>query len=96
MNALLPSDVWIAEASEVPDGFHARYSATARRYAYYVGTDEESASPFRRPYEWSVGPLGDRPALDALARALLGEHRFYGFAVRGTAPSLTSCTTCGP
>ena len=86
MNALLPSDVWIAEAADAPDGFHARYSATARRYTYYVGTDEASASPFRRPYEWGVGSLADRGALDDAARALIGEHRFYGFAVRGTAP----------
>jgi tRNA pseudouridine38-40 synthase len=86
MNALLPADVWVAGAEDVPDGFHARYSATARRYTYYVGTDEASASPFRRPYEWGVGALEEPGALDECARALLGEHRFYGFAVRGTAP----------
>lgn len=87
MNALLPHDIWIADAADAPDAFHARYSASARRYTYYVGTDEASASPFRRPYEWSVGALVDRAALDDMARALLGEHRFYGFAVRGTAPA---------
>lgn len=86
MNALVPPDIWIAEAADAPPGFHARYSATARRYTYYVGTDSASASPFRRPYEWSArGPL-DRAALDEAARAVLGEHRFHGFAVRGTAP----------
>lgn len=87
MNALLPHDVWIADAAVAPDGFHARYSAIARRYIYLVGTDEASASPFRRPYEWSVLRALDRGALDESARAVLGEHRFYGFAVRGTAPA---------
>lgn len=87
MNALLPADVWIADAADAPADFHARYSAVARRYTYYVGTDEASASPFRRPYEWGVRDPLDRAALDAAASALLGEHRFFGFAVRGTAPA---------
>lgn len=87
MNALLPADVWVADAADAPPGFHARYSAVARRYAYCVGTDEASASPFRRPYEWGVRAPLERRLLDAAAGALLGEHRFYGFAVRGTAPA---------
>lgn len=86
LNSLVPPDIWVAEASDAPPGFHARFSATARRYTYYVGTDEASASPFRRPYEWGLRDALDRDALQAGADALLGEHRFYGFAVRGTAP----------
>lgn len=87
LNSLVPHDIWVAEAADAAPGFHARYSATARRYTYYVGTDEASASPFRRPYEWGVRDPLDRNALDAASGALLGEHRFYGFAVRGTAPA---------
>lgn len=87
LNSLIPHDIWVAAAADAPPGFHARYSATARRYTYYVGTDEASASPFRRPYEWGVRDPLDRGALDAASAVLLGEHRFYGFAVRGTAPA---------
>lgn len=86
LNSLVPPDIWVADAADAPPGFHARFTATARRYTYYVGTDDASASPFRRPYEWAVRDPLDRAALDASAGALLGEHRFYGFAVRGTAP----------
>lgn len=97
VNALLPADVWVASADDAPPGFHARYSAVARRYTYYVGTDEASASPFRRPYEWRARGALDRGALGAAAGALLGEHRFYGFAVRGTAPAGDEhrCTVMG-
>ncbi|MEO8945126.1 MAG: tRNA pseudouridine(38-40) synthase TruA [Gemmatimonadaceae bacterium] len=88
LNSLLPPDVWIAQAHNVTDQFHARYSAISRRYTYQLGTDDESASPFRRRYEWRAPwRLHDEAALASAAGALLGEHQFYGFAVRGTAPS---------
>jgi tRNA pseudouridine38-40 synthase len=87
LNAVLPDDVWVAASHPMRDDFHARYSASARRYSYYVGTDDAAASPFRRRTEWGMGGPLDRGALDAAAARLLGEHRFFGFAVRGTAPS---------
>jgi tRNA pseudouridine38-40 synthase len=88
LNSLLPPDVWIAQAHNVTDQFHARFSAISRRYTYQLGTDQESASPFRRRYEWRVPwRLVNEAALATVASQLLGEHRFYGFAVRGTAPA---------
>lgn len=86
LNAVLPEDIWVAAAYDMRPEFHARYSATARRYTYYVGTDECSRSPFRRRWEWSIRHPLDRAALDAAAAALVGEHVFRAFAVRGTAP----------
>ena len=86
LNALLPDDLWVADAHAMRDDFHARYSATARAYSYYVGTDEEAASPFRRRTEWVVRRPLDCDALAAGAESILGEHGFRAFAVRGTAP----------
>ena len=86
LNALLPDDVWVAAAYEMRPEFHARYSATSRRYAYHVGTDEDVHSPFRRRTEWGYRRPLDRRALDDAARTLVGEHSFIAFAVRGTAP----------
>lgn len=99
MNAVLPPDIWIASAHEMHERFHARYDATSRRYTYYLGTDEASRSPFRRRYEWALGRPVDAGLLHASAAALLGEHAFWAFAVRGTAPEddahrctvMTSC-----
>lgn len=87
LNAVLPPDVWVAGVHAMRDDFHARYSATARRYSYHVGTDEDSASPFRRRTEWSVTRPVDPAALDAAAATVRGEHCFRAFAVRGTAPA---------
>jgi tRNA pseudouridine38-40 synthase len=87
MNAVLPSDVWVAKASEMRPEFHARYSAASRRYNYLIGTDDEANSPFRRRFELAYsGPL-DRAALDAAASRVTGDHCFRAFAVQGTAPA---------
>jgi len=86
LNAVLPEDAWVAAAYEMLPTFHARYSATARRYSYYIGTDECARSPFRRRWEWPVEGALDAEALDRCATTLLGEHIFRAFAVRGTAP----------
>jgi tRNA pseudouridine38-40 synthase len=86
LNAVLPDDVWVAAVHAMREDFHARFSATARRYSYYVGTDEGAESPFRRRTEWSVARPFDRAVLDDAARTLTGEHVFRAFAVRGTAP----------
>ena len=86
MNALLPDDVWVAAACEMHPRFHARFSATARRYGYHVGTDEGARSPFRRHREWAYSRPIRRDALDAAAAVVVGRHCFRAFAVRGTAP----------
>jgi tRNA pseudouridine38-40 synthase len=87
VNALLPDDVWVAAAFAMVPTFHARYDATARRYAYHVGLDDAARSPFRRPREWAYRHPVDRALLDAAALHLLGEHAFRAFAVKGTAPA---------
>ena len=87
LNALLPDDLWVADAHAMRDDFHARYSATARAYSYYVGTDDEAASPFRRRAEWVVQRPLDGAALALAAAGLVGDHCFRGFAVQGTAPA---------
>ena len=86
LNAVLPSDVWVASAAEMKHEFHARYSALSRRYSYYVGTDDGAHSPFRGRYELAFGQPLDRGALDAAAARVEGEHCFRAFAVHGTAP----------
>jgi tRNA pseudouridine38-40 synthase len=86
LNAVLPSDVWVASATEMKHEFHARYSALSRRYSYYVGTDDGAHSPFRGRYELAFGQPLDRGALDAAAARVEGEHCFQAFAVLGTAP----------
>jgi tRNA pseudouridine38-40 synthase len=83
LNALLPRDCWVERVQAMQPGFHARKSASSRRYRYDVGTDAASASPFRRPFEWSLARPLDLAALRAAATLLHGEHDFRAFAAKG-------------
>jgi tRNA pseudouridine38-40 synthase len=87
LNEQVPPDLWVAAAHEVDPRFHARFSATARRYSYAVGLDEGAASPFRRRWELPWSRALDREVLEWCAARLVGTHTFRGFAVRGTAPA---------
>jgi tRNA pseudouridine38-40 synthase len=92
LNGLLPRDCWVEAVHEMMPGFHARKSATERRYRYEVGTDEAAASPFRRPYEWALGRPLDPGALERAAAAVLGPHEFSAFAARSGPKPHYRCT----
>jgi len=82
LNALLPRDCWVERVSWVTPGFHARKSATGRRYRYDIGTDPAANSPFRRPYEWALGRPLDLQLLRESAMPIWGTHEFRAFAVQ--------------
>ncbi|MEO7822337.1 MAG: tRNA pseudouridine(38-40) synthase TruA [Gemmatimonadaceae bacterium] len=86
MNAILPDDVWIAAAFEMSEEFHPRYSASARSYSYFVGTDDLASSPFRRAHELVWRNRVDLGRMTKAATTIKGEHSFRAFAVKGTAP----------
>ena len=83
LNALLPRDCWVQSLHAMQPGFHARKSALSRRYRYDIGTDDASASPFRRPFEWVLARRLDLGALRAAGTLLQGEHDFRAFAAKG-------------
>lgn len=83
LDALLPSDLWAADAESVPPTFHARYSAVARGYVYRVGTATSARSPFRRRWCWPLGIALDHAALARGAASIVGEHSFRGYAKSG-------------
>jgi tRNA pseudouridine38-40 synthase len=87
LNAILPPDIWVETALEMQPAFHARYSATSRRYQYLVGTDGEARSPFRRRWELACDRPLDPALLTSAAQRIEGDHCFRAFAVRGTAPA---------
>ena len=77
-NAFLPPDIAVQWAQLVPDEFHSRASAIARRYAYVV-----LESPVRPSVEagrvgWVYRPL-DGEAMRKAALHLMGEHDFSSF-----------------
>ena len=78
LNAKLPADVAVLSAEEVPDTFHARYSARWRRYRYRY-LDRPSRPALERGRCWQVrGPL-DVDAMSRAAEALLGKHDWTSY-----------------
>ena len=92
LNAILPDDVWIASAVEVPPTFHARYDAVARSYFYRVGTSSEAWSPFRRRWCWPQRDALELAALNNAAKRFIGEHSFIAFAKAGQPERGEMCT----
>ena len=78
VNALLPADVAVTEAEQVPDDFHARHNARSRSYRYRVWRRRERSPLEARRSLWHPHRL-DLDALTANAEALLGEHDFRAF-----------------
>lgn len=77
-NANLPPDVALRWAREVPDEFHARFSATARTYRYLVGERPTRLVLERERAVWIHEPL-DLGRMQSAAAPLCGRHDFSGF-----------------
>ena len=92
LNALLPEDCWVSAIHRMAPGFHARKSATERRYRYDIGTDAEAASPFRRRYEWALDDRLDGALLTKAAAIVSGTHDFRAFAAKSPAKPHYRCT----
>lgn len=92
LNALLPRDIWVESAREVPWAFHARYDAVERSYRYRVGASPAAASPFYRPLCWALGEPLDPDRLAAAAAILPGRHSFRAFAKSGQPQRGEMCT----
>src|ERR1700716_1034702 len=78
LNAKLPPDVAVLAREEVPDAFHARYSARWRRYRYRY-LDRPSRPALERGRCWQVrGPL-NTDAMSQAAKALVGKHDWTSY-----------------
>lgn len=87
-NANLPLDVRVHWALEVPAGFHARFSALARRYRYIIANTPVSPALLGGQVSWQRRPL-DHRVMHAAARCLLGERDFSAFRA-------ATCQSSGP
>lgn len=74
-----PDAIQVTRVKQVSDSFHARYSATGKRYRYRLY--EGFALPAENRYCWSLGNRKtDIAPMRAGAARLLGEHDFTAFA----------------
>ena len=79
LNGMLPPDVRIFDAHEVPPDFHARFDAVKKEYRYFVfcGQTMPPELRFTRLHQ----PVGlDFQAMGSAAQILTGEHDFRAFS----------------
>lgn len=78
VNRWLPREAAVRWAVRVPDDFHARFGATARRYDYWLLNDAVRSPLAERRVGWVYRPL-DVDAMRAGAEHLIGTHDFSSF-----------------
>jgi tRNA pseudouridine38-40 synthase len=99
LDALVPRDMAVLAAEVAPSGFHARFGALGKRYAYTLWINPRFVIPQRRQFVWQTGPL-DVDAMGRAAALLVGEHDFAAFAnsgsdVRDTVRTVSAIRTRG-
>jgi len=75
---LKPAKVAVLEAAEAPADFHARFSATGRRYLYRI-VNRRAPLVLDRDRAWAVSRPLDAEAMHRAAQALVGSHDFSSF-----------------
>lgn len=84
LNSYLPDDILIRGSAGVSDRWHARFSASYRRYRYTIYT-EGCPNLFVKPFSWHYyHPLLDESLMQAALKPLLGKHDLAAFHRAGS------------
>ena len=78
VNTNLPSDIAVSWVKEVNDDFHARFSATARRYRYIINNNRLRSAILSSGISFCHYPL-DENLMHEAAQCLIGKHDFTSF-----------------
>lgn len=89
LNRMLPPDICIYRIEQVADDMHARFSATARTYHYYLTTQRD---PFNRQYTWQCHYDLDFALMNEAAAMLTEYSDFAAFCKSHTDVKTTLCT----
>ena len=81
LNRQLAPEVAVYSIVEVPNDFHARFSATGRRYRYRIW-NAPVLDPLAARTAWHVTDPLDVPAMDLAVGDLVGVHDFASFCRR--------------
>mgnify|MGYP002624498140 CR=1 FL=1 len=88
LNRLLPRDIAVQRVEPVADDMHARFSATARTYYYYIHT---AKSPFLRQYSCELHYPLDFALMNEAAAMLLEYDDFGAFCKSHADVKTTLC-----
>lgn len=83
LNRLLPDTVSVRESREVPQGFHARYSAVGKHYRYLICNRDARSAIMARRAGFVLGNL-DEQRMNMACNYLVGTHDFRCFMASGS------------
>jgi len=83
LNALLPMDIRVIEASEEDTSFHPRYSAKRKSY-FYIISNQKDSSAFLYRYAWTVLHTLKLKSMREASQVLIGMHDFSSFRGAGS------------
>ena len=83
LNALLPEDIFIKQAEDVPIDFHSMYDTESKTYEYRI-LNREDPDVFLRLYTWHIPRPLDREQMRQCLSSLCGEHDFSSFKSTGS------------
>ncbi len=86
LNSQLGPEIAVYAVSEVPDAFHARFSATGRGYRYRIW-NAPVHDPLLVRTTWHVPDALDVPAMARAVGTLVGTHDFASFCRKATGRS---------
>ncbi|HMD68201.1 MAG TPA: tRNA pseudouridine(38-40) synthase TruA [Chitinivibrionales bacterium] len=92
VNAVLDDDICVYGLRPAAPDFHARYSAVARRYKYFMARRKR---PLLYKRVWMVFHDVDWAKVRANIPALAGTHDFSAFCATGTSTENMVCTVSG-
>ncbi len=76
LNSILPQDIAVHCAKQVPQDWHARFSAIYRRYTYRMVARKD---PFWQTMAWRVYPFPDQNLMEKAAQVLFQYNDFASF-----------------
>lgn len=83
LSRTLPPDIAVYDVRETDPSFHARKSAIAKAYAYYIFNGRLAPAIGHAYYTYEPMPIDRQCFCDAFA-PLIGRHDFRGFCGRGS------------
>lgn len=83
LNAVLPDDICVKSAEEVPLDFHARYNCVSKQYVYRVWNTNYK-NPFLANRAWHYKNKIDEKFLNDQAQIFVGTHNFKAFCSSGS------------
>jgi tRNA pseudouridine38-40 synthase len=97
VNTQLPPDIVVLDAVQMPDDFHARFSATGKAYQYTIRL-HRFPHPLDRHRSWRLDPTLDIGAMRDAALHFVGTHDFTSLTTHADdgpedrVRRVTSCT----